>query len=98
MRENFLWLFNKFDGLELMTFIISLLVFITILYFFKQKNIKTQEKRFFLYSYTGIVLALFFTNVEEILFPVLFNLFEHLFYLIASLLFLIGILTYKKDD
>jgi hypothetical protein len=75
---------------ELVNLLVSIILFIYTIILVKEQNKKT-----FHYWLMGIMFLMFSqisTVTEGFLWPVLFNISEHLFFTIACLLFLIGAL------
>jgi hypothetical protein len=93
--NNFL---SNFSILEIITFLIGV-VFITIIsIIIKKRDINSKEFIFFLFGFYSILIGLFFTNIESILLPKTFNILEHLFYMLASLFFLLGVIKHKQEN
>ncbi len=91
-------LIKKIDPLEFLTFLVSLIILSAIIIFLKNRNTDKEKTKYFFYGFYSIIFALFFTNIEELLFHPFFNILEHLSYLITAILFFLGILKYNKND
>jgi len=73
------------EGNELVLFIIAFISLMFIL--LKIESVKTFPLyKMFLLSYFILLLGFFFTTFEEIYFSIIFNILEHICYLISSII------------
>jgi hypothetical protein len=84
---------------EIINLLLSLLLFAV--FYFVIRRAQIIFPRNFLFSFIAFFGAITFTIVETFIWPVLFNILEHFFYLLTAFFFFLtikGIKTEKYDN